>query len=151
MPSQSNFKIDLTPDERRDFGFIRIRDIAFDAVQSLWRRRQTEGMTQADLASAINADAAWVSKNLRGPGNWTLRTFGAFVEALHGEAQITVRAIEDPLPIRANSHAYVDYDPVTTAAVNTLSRKPPDIARTTTSMPLSASRAAGRLIMTLSP
>jgi hypothetical protein len=99
----------LSPKELRDYGFARVRDAAFDAVQSLWSRRQTEGMTQADLASAIDADAGWVSKNLRGPGNWTLRTFGALVESLGGQAEIRVRAAEDPLPIRANYHAYVEY------------------------------------------
>jgi hypothetical protein len=99
----------LTPEERRDFGFARVRDAAFDAVNSLWSRRQAEGMTQADLAAAIAADAGWVSKNLRGPGNWTMRTFGAFVESLGGQAEIRVRAAEDPLPIRSNYHAYVEY------------------------------------------
>lgn len=131
MSSQSNFKIDFTPDERRDFGFIRVRDIAFDAVQSLWKRRQSEGMTQADLAAAINADAGWVSKNLRGPGNWTLRTVGTFVEGLRGEAQIMVRAAEDPLP-RTNWHAYADFDaPLMTATVGAPPSKPVAIEQTT--------------------
>lgn len=99
----------LTPDEVRDYGFARVRDAAFDAVQSLWARRQTEGMTQADLAAAIAADTGWVSKNLRGPGNWTMRTFGSLVESLGGRAEITVRAAEDPPAVRSNYHAYVDY------------------------------------------
>ena len=108
MTSQSDLNF-LTPKERRDYGFARVRDAAFDAVCSLWARRQAE----ADLASAIDADAGWVSKNLRGPGNWTMRTFGAFVEALRGEAQISIRALEDPLP-RTNYHAYVEYEPAVT-------------------------------------
>jgi hypothetical protein len=116
MPIQSDLT-SLTPEERRDYGFARARDIAFDAVSSLWERRQNEGMTQADIASALGSDPGWVSKNLRGPGNWTLRTFGAFVEALRGEAQITVRASEDPLPVRSNWHAYVDYDPIVIVTV----------------------------------
>jgi hypothetical protein len=106
MPSQSEL-IDLDPKERREYGFLRIRDAAFDAVSALWRRRQDEGMTQAGIAEAIGADPGWVSKNLRGPGNWTMKTFGAFVEALDGEAQITVRAAGDPLPLKSNWHAYV--------------------------------------------
>lgn len=81
MPIPSDLN-SLSPKELRDYGFARVRDAAFDAVQSLWARRQAEGMTQADLVAAIDADAGWVSKNLRGPGNWTLRTFGAFVESL---------------------------------------------------------------------
>jgi hypothetical protein len=87
-----------------------VRDIAFDAVQSLWRRRQAEGMTQAQLAETIGKDAGWVSRNLRGPGNWTARTVGAFVVGLNGEIEITVHALEDPLPIRSNYHAYSGYE-----------------------------------------
>jgi hypothetical protein len=101
----------LAPKERRDYGFARVRDAAFDAVSSLWTRRQNEGLTQVDLANAIGADPGWVSKNLRGPGNWTMRTFGTFVEGLDGEAQITIRAAEDPLPVLTNYHAYVGYEP----------------------------------------
>jgi hypothetical protein len=102
----------LSPAERREFGFARARDAAFDAVSSLWARRQKEGMTQIDISNALGSDPGWVSKNLRGPGNWTLRTFGAFVEALNGEARIVVRALEDPLPVLPNYHAYVGYEPV---------------------------------------
>jgi transcriptional regulator with XRE-family HTH domain len=102
--------ITLSPKERRDFGFARVRDAAFDAVVSLWARRQEQGMTQIDLANALGSDPGWVSKNLRGPGNWTLRTFGAFVEALQGEARITIRPLEDPLGILSNFHAYVGYE-----------------------------------------
>jgi hypothetical protein len=109
MPSQSEL-ISLTPKERREYGFARVRDAAFDAVSALWRRRQGEGMTQAGIAEAIGADPGWVSKNLRGPGNWTLKTFGTFVEALDGEAQIIVRAAGDPLPLKSNWHAYADYE-----------------------------------------
>lgn len=114
MPTQSDLN-SLTPRERRDYGFARIRDAAFDAVSSLWARRQTEGMTQLDLADAIDSDPGWVSRNLRGPGNWTMKTFGAFVEGLNGEALITVRAAEDPLPIRSNYNAYVGYEQEITA------------------------------------
>lgn len=91
MPSP----FDLSPKERAEFGFARVRDAAFDAVATLWRKRQQEGMTQLDLAQSIGADPAWVSRKLRGPANWTLKTFGAFVEGLGGEASITVRAMED--------------------------------------------------------
>ena len=108
MTSRSDL-VELTPQERRDYGFARVRDSAFDAVCSLWARRQSEGMTQADLAAAIDVDAGWLSRNLSGPGNWTLRTFGALVEGLRGEAEISVRALEDPLPVRSNYHAYVEY------------------------------------------
>lgn len=149
MTTQSDLT-SLTPDERRDYGFARVRDVAFDAVSSLWARRQSEGMTQADIASALGSDPGWVSKNLRGPGNWTFRTFGAFVEALRGEAQIAVRAIEDPLPIRTNWHAYVDYEPAVTATFGPSSGQQTAIAASTTSKPPSR-RAVGTLITTLTP
>jgi transcriptional regulator with XRE-family HTH domain len=116
----------LSPSERREFGFARARDAAFDAVSSLWNRRQNEGMTQTDIANALGSDPGWVSKNLRGPGNWTLRTFGAFVEALNGEARITIRALDDPPQVLSNYHAYVGYEPETpTATANDAASLPP--------------------------
>jgi hypothetical protein len=141
----------LTPEERRDYGFARVRDIAFDAVSALLARRQAEGMTQADIANALGSDPGWVSKNLRGPGNWTLRTFGAFVEALRGEAKITIRAIEDPLPIRTNWHAYVDYDPIMTTTLQGRPGGSTPFAVSITSAPSTAPRASGRSIITVIP
>lgn len=86
---------DLTPSERADYGFARVRDVAFDAIIALWRRRKEEGMKQFDIAAAIGKDEGWVSRKLRGPGNWTLRVMGEFVEALNGEIEIKVHAMED--------------------------------------------------------
>lgn len=105
MPSQSN----PTKRRRADYHFARVRDIAFDAVSELWRRRETEGMMQKDVAEILGRDRAWVSKNLRGPGNWTLRTFGELVGALNGEAEIIVNAIEDAAVRRDNYDAYLGY------------------------------------------
>jgi len=79
---------------RADYGFACARDVAFDAVQSLWRKRKAEGMKQTDIAKALGHHPAWVNRNLRGPGNWTLRTFGELVEAMNGEIEITVYGIE---------------------------------------------------------
>ena len=81
--------------EQGDYGFARVRDQAFDAVQVLWRRRQAEGMRQKDIAVFLGRKPAWVSRNLGAPGNWTLRTFGDFMQALGGEAEINVHAVED--------------------------------------------------------
>jgi hypothetical protein len=120
MPTQSELT-HLPPKERRDYGFLRVRDAAFDAVSALWDRRQREGMTQAQITEEIDADAGWVSRNLRGPGNWTMKTFGAFVEALNGEVQISIRAAEDPLPVITNYHAYVDYEPEMPATTQSVS------------------------------
>jgi predicted transcriptional regulator len=80
--------------DRGDYGFARARDLAFDAVQSLWRKRKSEGMKQVDIAKALDRSPAWVNRSLQGPGNWTLRTLGELVEALNGEIEISVYAIE---------------------------------------------------------
>lgn len=96
--------------DSEDYGFARVKDLAFDAVSSLWRRRQAQGVTQKDLAEKIGRDPAWVSRQLKGPGNWTFRTFGALVEALDGEAEIQVEALEAPPAIKSNFDAYAAHD-----------------------------------------
>lgn len=101
----------LNPHELEAYGFALVRDAAFDAVRELWHRRQAEGMTQKDLAERIGRDPAWVSRYLKGPGNWTLRTFGAFVIALRGEAEINVFGLEDQIIGTQNSDAYSGYEP----------------------------------------
>lgn len=105
MPSPSNFS-PLKPRELADYGFERVRGIAFDAVRQLWQLRKAAGLLQKDLAKNIERDAGWVSKNLSGPGNWTMRTFGELVSGLDGEVEIRVRAAEDPLQVPTNYDAY---------------------------------------------
>jgi hypothetical protein len=101
MTSRSDlFK--LTPKERRDYGAAKARDAAFDAVHELWRRRQDEGWKQARICEALERNPAWVSRTLRGPNNWTLKTVGQLVEALDGEISITVAALEDRVENRGN-------------------------------------------------
>jgi hypothetical protein len=95
----------LLPRELSDYGFARARDLAFDAVQTLWARRRSEGMKQTDISAAVNMPIARVSKHLKGPGNWTLRTLGELVEALNGEIEIRVLAKEDLARI-SNYDAY---------------------------------------------
>lgn len=110
----------LQPAELADYGFARVRDVAFDAVHDLWERRRHEGMKQLDIAQAIGKDPAWISRRLRGPGNWTVRTIGEFLVALRGEIEIKVHALEDPLPVKVNYHAYAGYElPVTSVASGT--------------------------------
>lgn len=99
----------LSPEEIEDYGQARVRDIAFDAVQSLWRRRRDEGMRQTDLAAALGRDPGWVSKKLNGPGNWTFKTFGALIEALNGEVEISAFGKEDACEVSTNYHAYDDF------------------------------------------
>lgn len=104
----------LQPQELTEYGFARARDIAFDAVTVLWRRRRDAGMKQKELAEIIGRDTSWVSRNLRGPGNWTLRTLGAFVEGLNGELKIIVEATEDQPPTGGNYYsAYDELDGLT--------------------------------------
>lgn len=97
--------------EQAGYGVARVRDQAFDAVQALWRRRQAEGMRQKDIANFLGRKPAWVSRNLSAPGNWTLRTFGEFMQALGGEADIQVHALEDAPGVVTNRDAYDGYLP----------------------------------------
>jgi hypothetical protein len=108
MTSRSELR-PLSQRERGDYGFARVRDQAFDAVQALWRRRQAEGMRQKDIAAFLGRKPAWVSRNLSAPGNWTLRTFGEFMQALGGEAEITAHAVEDAIGATSNHDAYDEY------------------------------------------
>ena len=89
-----------------DYGVARFRDQVFDAVLNLWRRRRSEGWTQKQIAEFIGRDAGWVSRNLRAPGNWTLRTAGELTQALDGEAEIKIAALEDPVETPNNHDAY---------------------------------------------
>ncbi|MDA8051134.1 MAG: hypothetical protein M0002_14230 [Rhodospirillales bacterium] len=104
--------ISIAPLEGRDlaeYGVVRVRDQAFDAVLALWRKRSAAGLTQKALADAIGRDRAWVSKNLRAPGNWTLRTFGELVQGLNGEVEIKLAGSEDAVVQPANYYAYDGY------------------------------------------
>ena len=88
----------LPPRERGHYGHARLKDIAYDAVTKLWRRRKAAGMTEADLATTIGRNVRWVRHALSCPDGWTLRTFGELVEALDGEAFIRVTPLPLPSP-----------------------------------------------------
>lgn len=94
-----------------EYGAERIRNDAFDQVRILWERRKGEGWTQKKLAEAIGRDPAWVSRNLSAPGNWTVRTIGAFTQGLNGETDLTIHALEDPVDTPTNYNAYDEYRP----------------------------------------
>ena len=111
MPSPSPDHQCSAADDVADYGFARARDIAFDAVQSLWRRRKQAGMKQIDIAHTINRNPTWVNRSLRGPANWTLRTLGELVQGMNGELEITVHGLEDAPFARPNFDAYADYEP----------------------------------------
>jgi len=115
MTSQSNAK-----QERKaaaDYGFARTRDLAFDAVNVLWRKRKSAGMKKTDIAEKLGRDPAWVNRALRGPGNWTLRTFGELVEALDGEMEIIVHDLTESSVTSANYDAYLEYTPAVSKIV----------------------------------
>lgn len=128
MPSHSSAKRQYS--ERSNYGFARARDIAFSAIRDLWEQRQQSGMKQADIAEAIGRDKAWVSRQLSGPGNWTLRTLGELCEALDGELEIIAHRIEVPSHPYANYHAYSGYgvapsvEPTTTPIYHWVAKQP---------------------------
>lgn len=103
------FQSELVSRDRADYGFARVRDVAFDAIHQLWQRRRRDGMKQKDIAQAIGRDPGWVSRKLSAPGNWTLRSLGELAEALNGEVEIVIHGTEDPPALRHNYHAYVGY------------------------------------------
>lgn len=96
--------------DRGDYGFARVRDIAFDAVHKLWRKRHAGGMKQSDIAIILNRDPGWVSKQLSAPGNWTLRTIGELIEAMDGELDIQAFGIDEPYAATPNFDAYSGYE-----------------------------------------
>lgn len=102
---------EMQPRDLADYGFARARSLAFDAVKDLWKKRRAEGMKQIDLAESLNRDPGWVSRALKGPGNWTMRTFGELVAAMHGEIEIIIHPLEQPVSDQANYHAYSEYEP----------------------------------------
>lgn len=117
MPSRSSVR--KRGSDRGDYGFARVRDLAFDAVVSLWRKRRSAGMKQSDIAAILNRDPGWVSKQFRGPGNWTLRTIGELIEAMNGEFEITAYGLEEKVSPSRNFDAYSGYGAVTSNPIVT--------------------------------
>jgi len=122
----------MTPKDRAKYGAALAKSAAFDAVFNLLRRRNAEGRTQIQIAEAIGADTGWLSKQFIGPRNWTMETFGALVEALDGEVEIVVRAMEDPLPSRPNYDAYLGYGMPNIIAASTKSVPPSTVTPAST-------------------
>lgn len=92
--------------DRLAYGAARARDLAFSAVLELWGKRRSEGMTQTEFAEKLGRDTGWLSKKLKGPTNWTLKTLGQMVEALDGELEIRIHDLRQPLQEKANFDAY---------------------------------------------
>ncbi len=101
----------MSPSDRAQYGAAVARDVAFDAILSLWRRRDSEKWTRKRAAESIGKDEGWFSKQFQGPRNWTMETFGALVMALDGDVQIIVKAIEDVIQSHGNNYdAYAEMD-----------------------------------------
>lgn len=116
MTFQSKLPLLAEPDLAA-YGVARAKDAAFDAIRLLWERRKSEGMKQKDLAAIIGRDGGSISKYLRGPANWTFRTFGELAIGLGGEVEIKLRALEDPLDPAPNYDAYAEiFDYIRTSA-----------------------------------
>ena len=111
MTSQSSRIVPhATGKDRAQYGIAKVRTHAFSEIIKRWRKRKIEGMTQAEFAEALGRDTGWLSKNLKGPSNMTLKTFARMVEALDGEAEILVHDLRAPSPHRDNYDAYADAD-----------------------------------------
>ena len=104
-------KFELIPLKGADlisYGQARARDIAFDAVRRLWERRKKEGMKQKDLADILGIDESRISHAMKGPGNWTFKTFGSLIAAMDGDFEIEVYANSDAPTHQLNYSAYDD-------------------------------------------
>jgi transcriptional regulator with XRE-family HTH domain len=91
---------------RLQYGEARARDLSFMAVLALWRKRRAGGMTQSQFAENLGRDTGWLSKKLKGPSNWTLKTLGHMVEALGGELEIVVHDLSESPDRPRNYDAY---------------------------------------------
>ena len=96
--------------DRARYGAAVAKDVAFDAVQALWRRRQAEKWTLKQAAENVGKDEGWMCKQFQGPRNWTMETFGTLIQALNGEVRIVIDAIEDFAKSRDNYDAYAEMD-----------------------------------------
>jgi transcriptional regulator with XRE-family HTH domain len=103
---------ELSKSGRVEYMVARTQDEAFDAVKALWRRRQAEGLTLKDLAERIDGDSGRLSKHLKGPSNWTIKTYAKLVAALGGEPRIGIIVPEDHIAQnrRDNYDVYFSYE-----------------------------------------
>jgi hypothetical protein len=99
----------MSPKDRAQHGAALAKGAAFDAVYGLWRRRSAEGWPQARVASNVDVDEGWLSKQFVGPRNWTMESVGTLVEGLDGQIEIIVRANEDVASDKFNYDAYAEY------------------------------------------
>lgn len=104
------FEFEKSKEAVRKLAFARVRDAAYDAIYSLWMRRKGEGVSQQHIAQYLERDPAWVSRNLAGPGNWTLKTFGELADALNAVVRIEVLPKEEIAPSNFDIYAKDEAD-----------------------------------------
>lgn len=100
----------MTKQQMRDYVSERARAIAFDAVYALWQKRHAEGRMKSALADTLGKNNSWVSRSLKGPANWTIKTLAELTYALDGDLEIIVRPLEDIKKTRRNYDIYSEYE-----------------------------------------
>lgn len=90
---QMSFQLDLNPFDRAYARFVRqVRD----ALQRTFAEESENGLTQKELAEALDIDQSLVSRRLHGPGNITLRTLSDLYTAMGREPLSNFVAPERP-------------------------------------------------------
>ncbi|MFT8613173.1 MAG: helix-turn-helix domain-containing protein [Gluconobacter oxydans] len=102
----SSFWEEFSPQEVEQLGHELAKHAAHAAVRQLLELRLSEGMSQRAIAEKIGRDPGWLSKTLRGPANWTLKTVGSIVEAMDGK--LVINAIPKEESSRNNYDAYIE-------------------------------------------
>ncbi len=100
----------MSPRERAQHGAALAKDAAFDAVYALYRRRKSEGWTNARIAGNVDVDEGWLSKQFVGPRNATINSVGTLVEGLEGILEIRAYPVEDGRPYQTNYDPYAEYE-----------------------------------------
>jgi hypothetical protein len=86
-PSLDTSKFD--ENEREFLGLTLERQIFGALYSAVQDRKDCLGLTRAEFGRRIGRDKTGVSKLLRGPGNWTIRTISDFANALDLDVEIT--------------------------------------------------------------
>jgi transcriptional regulator with XRE-family HTH domain len=81
----ARISVDPVSEVSKVYGRTVARVQVASAVWALWDRlRREHGVDQQWLADRMGKDKSWVSRLLKGPGNWTLDTVGEILEAMGG-------------------------------------------------------------------
>src|SRR6266436_3802205 len=67
--------------------------LALDVVTNVWRILQERGMTQRELAEAVDKNPVYINRILNGSHNMTLRTIAELLVALGQSARIEITPV----------------------------------------------------------